>query len=508
MILSGVVVTFYKFSNYQTQIVKERKDLIKQIINDTISRREGRIETIASSIIGFYKGSQSVQQNEFADFTKTILEKNPEIKNIFVLYDNKIIQSYPDARYVNSNFDLSFPDYPIKIDGNNAMTTQFLISDSNMKIIIAVPFDYFVPDKIILHDNYKLVLFSPVDNNVRLYQIEMNREQEKLQGVEFSKEQVANALTIEKPTQLFEYKIHQNYNLKYVIWSDSFEKRTAVYEWMILVSGVIVSILITFLLIRHTRLSNLVRKHANELEKANKELLEIDKAKEEFSAMVSHELKTPLTPIKGYCEMLLNPRIAGEINEKQRKAIGKILSNAQKLEYLIQDVLDAQKLDMKKMKLERTEVDVASLISQNISEIKPFTIDKQIELKADIRTSGTVFCDTKRIEQVILNLVKNSIDFVPDSGGKITIRVEKDEDSNAIFTVEDNGIGIPPEKADKLFQKFYQIDTSYTRKHGGTGLGLTICKGLVEAHGGKIWVDKTHTNGAAIKFTLSGGKLK
>jgi signal transduction histidine kinase len=91
---------------------------------------------------------------------------------------------------------------------------------------------------------------------------------------------------------------------------------------------------------------------------------------------------------------------------------------------------------------------------------------------------------------------------VPPQGGKITVKAEQGEDSNVIFSVEDNGQGIPPEKVDKLFQKFYQIDTSSTRQHGGTGLGLVICKGIVEAHGGKIWVDQSYKGGTSIKFSL------
>ncbi|MGA9151100.1 MAG: ATP-binding protein, partial [Candidatus Nitrosopolaris sp.] len=91
---------------------------------------------------------------------------------------------------------------------------------------------------------------------------------------------------------------------------------------------------------------------------------------------------------------------------------------------------------------------------------------------------------------------------------KITLRVQKDDNDinndskTTLFTVEDNGIGINPEKADKLFQKFYQIDTGPTRRHAGTGLGLVICRGIIEAHGGRIWLDKTYRNGASIKFTL------
>ena len=122
---------------------------------------------------------------------------------------------------------------------------------------------------------------------------------------------------------------------------------------------------------------------------------------------------------------------------------------------------------------------------------------------------GAVFCDPNRIDQVLSNLIKNSIDFVPDNGiGKIIVRAQKDDSDSSnninmiLFTVEDNGIGINPEKAGKLFQKFYQIDTGPTRKHAGTGLGLVICRGIIEAHGGKIWVDKNRRIGAAIKFTL------
>ena len=100
------------------------------------------------------------------------------------------------------------------------------------------------------------------------------------------------------------------------------------------------------------------------------------------------------------------------------------------------------------------------------------------------------------------NLIENSLDFVPAKNGKITIRVEKGEDYNMLFTVEDNGIGIPVDKMDKLFQKFYQVDTSPSSQHGGSGLGLAICKGIIEQHGGEIWLDKTYSNGTAIKFTL------
>jgi signal transduction histidine kinase len=120
----------------------------------------------------------------------------------------------------------------------------------------------------------------------------------------------------------------------------------------------------------------------------------------------------------------------------------------------------------------------------------------------------TVLCDPKRISQMICNLVTNSVDFVPDKGGKITLNADFNGgeslglNHSVVFSVTDNGPGIPRDKVANLFKKFYQIDTSLTRKHGGTGLGLAISKGIVEAHGGKIWIDLDYSDGTCIKFNL------
>ena len=260
---------------------------------------------------------------------------------------------------------------------------------------------------------------------------------------------------------------------------------------------------------RQTELYMRVKEVNTQLEYANEQLIATEKAKEEFISMISHELKTPLVPLKGYAQMLLRPKFMGgaEVNERQRMAIEAMSRSIEKLQALVDDVMDVYKLDMGKLKFSMTDTDITKLVDETVSELRTFTVQKQINLSADLRTNGTVFCDPNRIGQVLANLIKNSIDFVPDSGnGKIIVRVQKengDNDSNMIiFTIEDNGIGINPEKADKLFQKFYQIDTGPTRKHAGTGLGLVICRGIINAHGGKIWVDKTYESGAAIKFTL------
>ncbi|MDQ5869473.1 MAG: sensor histidine kinase, partial [Thermoproteota archaeon] len=202
------------------------------------------------------------------------------------------------------------------------------------------------------------------------------------------------------------------------------------------------------------------------IEESYQELLNVDKAKEEFVSMVSHELKTPLVPIKLYLDMILKTNSLGDLNEKQYKALDTIHRSVQKLELLVSDVLDVFKMDLGALKLSKRNIEISSLMNEVIAELKPFTVHKQIELGSDVKVSGTINCDRQRIEQVFSNLVKNSIDFVPDTNGKIILRVEQDENdiSKAIFTVEDNGIGIPPDKVDNLFKKFYQIDTSATRR--------------------------------------------
>ena len=250
-----------------------------------------------------------------------------------------------------------------------------------------------------------------------------------------------------------------------------------------------------------------------DLRRANEELVNTETAKEEFLSMISHELKTPLTPLKMYAEMLLKIRSMGELNEKQLKAMKMILRSISQLELLVNDIFDVYKLDIGKLQLNKKVVQVASLVKENMSELGLLMRDKQIQFNAEIIPPSekvNVLCDPRRIGQVLANLIKNSVDFVPDKGGRITIRTEagyskqtNDGNSNyVVFTIEDNGSGIPFEKIINLFKKFYQVDTSTKRKHGGTGLGLAICSGIVEGHGGKIWVDTKHTQGAMIKFTL------
>lgn len=274
-------------------------------------------------------------------------------------------------------------------------------------------------------------------------------------------------------------------------------------------------------------LGNEVKKRTIELDEANhrleivnEKLIATEKAKEEFISMVSHELRTPLMPMKAYAGMLLKPKYTGELNPKQKKAVESILRNVNSMERLVGDVLDVYRLEMNRLKLTKQEIAVKNLVDNAVSEfqeiIKTQDSEKNIQLNAKFHVSEDlkIHCDSQRINQVLGNLIKNSIDFVPPKNGIINIivddyvdpqpsdRPDSSEPKKILFTVEDNGPGIPADRIDSMFRKFYQIDTSLTRKHGGTGLGLVICKGIVESHGGTIWIDKDYKAGASFKFTL------
>jgi signal transduction histidine kinase len=224
-----------------------------------------------------------------------------------------------------------------------------------------------------------------------------------------------------------------------------------------------------------------------QLQKSLVDLKNVEKSKDEFIAMITHELKTPLVPIKGYSELLLSGYI-GTINEQQEERLNVIRSSSESLLRLINDLLDVQKIELGQLKLDMQKNNLGNIIKDAINKISPLTERKGVSIMPELEENVTCLCDKERIEQVLYNLFLNSIDFVPKESGRISIKLEH-QNGEAEITIKDNGIGIEKEKLDKLFVKFYQIDTSSTREHKGTGLGLSISKGIVSNHGGKIWVE-------------------
>lgn len=243
------------------------------------------------------------------------------------------------------------------------------------------------------------------------------------------------------------------------------------------------------------------------LERGNKalraqaaKLQELDKVKEQFSSMVAHELKTPLVPIQAYCELLLSGQF-GDLTPKQMEKLEVVYESALSLSQLIQDVLDVHKLELGEMRFSIRSIFATELIDQSIKRFKLVADARNVNLVDRAEHEIMVQCDPERIMQVINNLVSNALKFVPNQEGKIEVCARRDNGS-ILFTVNDNGTGIPKEKQYNLFKKFYQVDTSLSRNANGTGLGLAICKGIVEGHNGRIWVESEEGKGTAFYFTI------
>jgi len=218
-------------------------------------------------------------------------------------------------------------------------------------------------------------------------------------------------------------------------------------------------------------------------------------------SIINHDVKTHLSPIK-MCTEMLESHIPGPLNEKQEKMVVTMRRCVEKLETLLNDISDMYKLESHSMHLEKTDLDVQDLMDGCTNLLRPFISEKQVELQIESGEHGKIYADGRRIGQVLVNLVKNAIDFVPESGGKITITVQKGQDCTMLFCVEDNGEGVKPEDLGKIFNKFYKGESKQARKYGGSGLGLGICKGIIQEHGGKIWLESRNPNGTLFKFTI------
>ena len=215
---------------------------------------------------------------------------------------------------------------------------------------------------------------------------------------------------------------------------------------------------------------------------------QIQKRRNEFESMMSHELKTPLVPIIGYCDMLLTPNLLGKLNDDQLNAVNRILNNTDHIKKLIQNILDIQKIDLEQLKLQYSIVNLREFISEIIVSHKAIMTEKNINFSMSNIPSINVKMDREKIKEVMTNIIQNAVDFVPVEKG--IIRIEgKELGEKFRITISNNGQQIPHEELKLIFKKFHQVESGEKRMHGGSGLGLAICKGIIESHGGKMWAE-------------------
>jgi signal transduction histidine kinase len=224
---------------------------------------------------------------------------------------------------------------------------------------------------------------------------------------------------------------------------------------------------------------------------------EADAMKSQLLSTVSHELRTPLASIKGFATTLLRQDVRWD-ETTQRDFLRIIEEEADRLTEIIDNLLDMSQLEAGVLRVEKEPVQFRTLIRDLVDEMRMrteahwFVVDLPAALPS-------VLADSRRIRQVLHNLLENAIKY--SKGGQITVSCQV-EDGQAIISVSDQGTGIPSEFLGQVFERFFQIDGASTRRVGGSGLGLSISRGIVEAHGGKIWVESIVGQGSTFRFTL------
>ena len=251
---------------------------------------------------------------------------------------------------------------------------------------------------------------------------------------------------------------------------------------------------------RRKRAEDALQQYAEELANANEELKSLDRMKDEFLSNVSHELKTPLTCIKGYGQILSDETL-GPVNDQQKKTVDTIMRNSERLRRLVDSLLYISKAQAGAIEYVFEPVQIAEITDYVVADMLPQVKEKDIIIEMYVPDSlPSINGDKDKLTDLLVNIVDNSIKFTP-SGGRITVTVQEEED-NLHISVEDTGIGIPKELIPNLFQRFYQIDASIRRRYGGTGVGLYISKNIVEAHNGKIWVESEEGAGTTVHVNL------
>ncbi len=226
---------------------------------------------------------------------------------------------------------------------------------------------------------------------------------------------------------------------------------------------------------------------------------EVDRIKSEFITIASHEFISPITSIKNAISLLLQETL-GPNTEPQKKFLKMVADSTEYLAYLTTTLMDLSLIEFKKMHMKREKISLSEIVGSVVDSTQFKADEKGISMIVKDGNPPLVFADMHRTRQSILALLDNAYKFAPDNG-EIVVCLQK-RDKEGVFSIQDNGVGISLDEQDKIFNRFYQIESSSTRENSGMGLGLSICKDIVEAQGGRLWVESRKGEGCKFSFAL------
>ncbi len=244
-----------------------------------------------------------------------------------------------------------------------------------------------------------------------------------------------------------------------------------------------------------------VEERTAELQKALERVSELSQLKANFVSNVSHELRTPLTHIKGYIELLVSESL-GSITDEQRHALQVSQQSTNRLENLIEDLIMVSLASRDELSIKQEIVDIRRLANLAVKSAADKALERGVTIHAVIDDDlPSIQADSQKIAWVLNQLVDNGIKFTP-SGGSVVVSVRREGENLVVVSVTDTGIGIPPHQANDIFEPFHQLDGSTTRRYSGTGLGLSLVREIIEAHGSMLEVQSTEGRGTTFKFPL------
>jgi len=244
-----------------------------------------------------------------------------------------------------------------------------------------------------------------------------------------------------------------------------------------------------------------VEERTAELQKALERLSELGQLKANFISNISHELRTPLTHIKGYIELLVSESL-GPIAEEQRHALHVSQQSTTRLETLIEDLIMVSLASREELNINLQNVDISRLANLAVKSSLDKAVARGVNLQTVIDDNlPSVQADSQKIAWVLNQLIDNGIKFT-QSGGSVVVSVKRDGENLVVTSITDTGIGIPLNRVSDIFEPFHQLDGSTTRRYGGTGLGLSLVRDIIEAHGSMLDVQSTEGRGSTFKFPL------